>query len=106
MDFLIQTVKGKVRHDFSFTLLESIEYQKWIGKNYKGTVVFTDGPKMPNYIPVGSQICMNTPTGAKMAKCEMMQNNPSWQIEENEFPLAFNMSPTLEPLIELAYRLR
>lgn len=59
-----------------------------------------------NYVPLGSQICMNTPTGAKMAKCEMMQNNPSWQIEEDECPLAFNMSLTSETLTELALRLR
>ena len=33
MDFLIQTIKGKVTHDFSFTLLEAIQYQNWYNNN-------------------------------------------------------------------------
>ena len=33
MHFIIQTVSGKVVHDFSFTLLQSIEYLKWKNNN-------------------------------------------------------------------------
>lgn len=55
MKFLIQTIDGKVRHDFSFTLLESIEYQNWLrgGKSFKA--YFTDIPTRPDdLIPIGS----------------------------------------------------
>jgi hypothetical protein len=33
MNFLIQTIDGRVKHDFTFTLLDSIEYHNW-KKNY------------------------------------------------------------------------
>jgi hypothetical protein len=54
MKFLIQTIDGKVKHDFSFTLLESIEYQNWIRNNKTFEVHFTDEQTMPNVIPIGS----------------------------------------------------
>lgn len=54
MNFLIQTINGKVKHDFSFTLLESIEYQNWLRNDNSFGVCFTDEHIMPNYIPVGS----------------------------------------------------
>lgn len=53
MKFLIQTIDGQIKHDFSFTLLESINYHNWLGKtiiNYK----LTDDAPIPNYIPIGS----------------------------------------------------
>ena len=53
MKFLIQTIEGKVRHDFSFTLLESIQFHKWLGNN-EFTVEFTDEKTLPNCIPIGS----------------------------------------------------
>jgi hypothetical protein len=31
-NFLIQTIDGQVRHDFSFALMESIDYQNWLHK--------------------------------------------------------------------------
>jgi len=54
MKYLIQTINGKVKHDFSFTLLESIEFQNWLRNDNSFEVCFTDEPTMPNYIPIGS----------------------------------------------------
>jgi hypothetical protein len=54
MKFLIQTINGKVKHDFSFTLLESIEFQNWLRNDKSFEACFTDEPTMPNYIPIGS----------------------------------------------------
>lgn len=54
MKFLIQTINGKVKHDFSFTLLESIEFQNWLRNDKSFEVCFTDEATMPNYIPIGS----------------------------------------------------
>lgn len=57
MKFLIQTQKGQIIHDFSFTLVESLKYQNW----YMGTKdfqpIFTDNPcpeRRPDVIPCGS----------------------------------------------------
>lgn len=33
MRFLIQTMDGEIKHDFAFTLIESIRYQKWAGSD-------------------------------------------------------------------------
>lgn len=52
MKFLIQTIEGKIRHDFSFTLIESIDYQKWLKRDIE--FLYTDGKLYPDYIPVGS----------------------------------------------------
>jgi len=54
MKYLIQTINGKVKHDFSFTLLESIDFQNWLRNDKSFEVCFTDEPTMPNYIPIGS----------------------------------------------------
>lgn len=54
MKFLIQTINGKVKHDFSFTLLESIEFQNWLRNDKSFEVCFTDETTIPNYIPIGS----------------------------------------------------
>lgn len=53
--FLIQTINGEVRHDFSFTLLEAIRYHNWLNNstNYFD-VRFTDGDMFPDHIPIGS----------------------------------------------------
>jgi hypothetical protein len=53
MNFLIQTINGEVKYDFSFTLLQSIEYQNWLTPDsisYK----LSDDFNEPNYIPIGS----------------------------------------------------
>lgn len=58
MKFLIQTFEGEIRHDFSFTLLESIRYNNWLTENSDNSTPMeyklTDGELYENYIPVGS----------------------------------------------------
>jgi len=61
MKFLIQKIDGEIKHDFSFTLLESIRYQNWLhdDKNYikYKTIEFKDDcfkSHMNAYIPIGS----------------------------------------------------
>ena len=54
MKYLIQTIEDRVRHDFSFKLLESIDYQNWIRKDNCFKVYFSDEPKVPDCIPIGS----------------------------------------------------
>lgn len=57
MKFLIQTYDGKITHDFSFTLLESLRYQNWYTKSDEFQTIFTDDgrPKrMDGVIPCGS----------------------------------------------------
>lgn len=65
MKFLIQKIDNEIRHDFSFTLLESIRYQKWasgddadvqvkyINSNTNDDVWFFK-PFHQHYIPIGS----------------------------------------------------
>ena len=57
MNFLIQTIEGEIKHDFSFTLLEAIRYQNWIN-NDQGCTYLLINEKMPAFrkdgIPVGS----------------------------------------------------
>lgn len=57
-NFLIQTIKGQIRHDFSFALIEAIEFQNW---RNKGThdYVFADledefDKSYDEYIPSGT----------------------------------------------------
>jgi hypothetical protein len=65
MRFLIQKIDKEVRHDFSFTLLESIRYQKWLQGDDADVVLkyinckANDGvwffkPFHEHYVPVGS----------------------------------------------------
>ena len=54
MNFLIQTVNGKVRHDFSFTLIESIEYQNWLSNSVSFSAKFTNETTAPGFVPIGS----------------------------------------------------
>ena len=54
MKFLIQTFDNKIKHDFSFTLLESIEYQNWLNGDKIFNAYLTDNSMFPNYIPIGS----------------------------------------------------
>lgn len=56
MKFLIQKINRKVKHDFSLSLIDSIEYQKFMNtSNHK--VKFSNYfifDKYPRYIPIGS----------------------------------------------------
>ena len=65
MRFLIQKIDREIRHDFSFTLLESIRFQQWLQKEYADITVryvnckANDGiwffkPFHEHYVPVGS----------------------------------------------------
>jgi len=64
MKFLIQKIDGSVRHDFTFTLLESIRYNNWYAGNIIMKYVFFNThenqerfifkPIHKNYIPIGS----------------------------------------------------
>jgi len=63
MKFLIQKIDHRMKHDFSFTLLESIEYQNWLQKDKKAmSAKFIDydyknwwfKPFHEHYVPVGS----------------------------------------------------
>ncbi|MFH1004725.1 MAG: ATP-grasp domain-containing protein [Bacteroidota bacterium] len=57
MNFLIQTIEGEVRHDFSFVLLESIKYQNWRTESKDFHAFFSDEEypvPITNCIPSGS----------------------------------------------------
>lgn len=64
MKFLIQKIDGRIQHDFSFTLLKSIEYMQWVRNDPKAVKVkyyhceyngdFGFKPFHVNYVPVGS----------------------------------------------------
>jgi len=54
MNFLIQTINGQIKHDFSFTLIESCEYQNWLRNEKQFICNFTDEKIMPDCIPIGS----------------------------------------------------
>lgn len=61
MNFLIQTIDGEIKHDFSFSLIESIRYKNWYNRTdeykYK-TIDFTKDSDLSllerDYIPVGA----------------------------------------------------
>jgi len=52
--FLIQTINGEVKHDFSFTLLESISYHNWLNNNYDMKYNLSEHINYEGYIPIGS----------------------------------------------------
>lgn len=63
MKFLIQKIDKEIRHDFSFTLLESIRYQNWLNFNKNNIgVKYIDFDNNnwnfksfhKNYVPIGS----------------------------------------------------
>lgn len=69
MKFLIQKIDKEIRHDFSFTLLESIRFQQWLSNSNDTKVKYLDyiettdpdniypiqwKPMHRNYVPVGS----------------------------------------------------
>lgn len=52
--FLIQTIDNKVKHDFSFQLLEAIEYQNWYYNEKRYDVILSENCDIENCIPVGA----------------------------------------------------
>ena len=54
MKFLIQTINGEIKHDFSFTLIESITYQNWLRGDNSFEYVLSDEITTPDCIPIGS----------------------------------------------------
>jgi hypothetical protein len=71
MKFLIQKVNGRIVHDFSFTLLRSIDFYNWLGNGNDINVKYLDtvcdenafdpvfdpiefNPFHKNYVPIGS----------------------------------------------------
>jgi hypothetical protein len=42
MKFLIQKINGEIRHDFAFTLLESLRFKKWLSPEDKIVVKFAN----------------------------------------------------------------
>lgn len=61
MKFLIQKIDGELRHDFAFTLLESIRFNNWLGRKMSYRFIDTKNGYYPkflplhkNYIPIGS----------------------------------------------------
>jgi len=53
MHFAIQTIDGKILHDFSFTLLEAIRYHNWSGNEVTSTFYYND-TLASSGTPVGS----------------------------------------------------
>ncbi|MEE4013809.1 hypothetical protein V1T76_17200 [Roseibium sp. FZY0029] len=47
---------------------------------------------------IGESICLKSPTGLRMATCEMVLNNTSWQISNAPCPLTQNQSPASDSL--------
>ena len=55
MIFLIQTIDGKVVHDFSIKLLEAIKYHKWLDSTCDMKYVLSnDCILIPGFCPIGS----------------------------------------------------
>jgi hypothetical protein len=65
--FLVQTINGQVKHDFSFGLLEAIDYYKWYygNKNLQYNYILSDNPERPKlndfqYYPLDEVIPIGT----------------------------------------------
>jgi hypothetical protein len=54
MKFLIQTIDGIIKHDFSKSLIEAIKYQCWYQKSRVHSYLLTDDLMPPGLIPIGS----------------------------------------------------
>lgn len=52
--FLIQTIDNKIKHDFSFQLLEAIDYQNWYYNEKRYDVILSKNCDIENCIPVGA----------------------------------------------------
>ena len=54
MKFLIQTIGGNIRHDFSFTLIEAIHYYEWLYPGGEYEVVLSQEEGIGGFVPIGS----------------------------------------------------
>lgn len=54
MKFLIQTISGKIRHDFTFTLIKAIEYQNWTKNSMDFELAEKSEYIIDGFIPIGS----------------------------------------------------
>lgn len=54
MKFLIQTLNGRVKYDFAFTLMESVDFLRWFRNDKEIDFVLTDGDLIEGYIPIGN----------------------------------------------------
>lgn len=51
-----------------------------------------------NDITEGDTICMSTPSGTQMARCERVLNNTSWKMLGTECPTAQLEQPTIQSI--------
>jgi hypothetical protein len=56
MKFLIQKINGEIRHDFAFTLLESIRFKNWLSRNDKKDKIKVKFIEYSDEIPEPSDI--------------------------------------------------
>jgi len=55
MIFLIQTIDGKIKHDFSFTLIESCDHQNWYNNDIVCQYIFSEQVTADSsLIPIGT----------------------------------------------------
>lgn len=55
INFLIQTVKGVVEHDFCRGLIDGLKYQDWLENGLEYTISYSDLPQITgDLIPIGS----------------------------------------------------
>jgi hypothetical protein len=77
MKFIVQKIDGEIRHDFAFTLLESIRYRNWLRRNTGDEIVveynYTNGEKdSPIYFKSSHKDCV--PIGSvEFVKAHLMQ---------------------------------
>ncbi|MEM7301074.1 MAG: hypothetical protein AAF468_08325 [Pseudomonadota bacterium] len=54
------------------------------------------------YVEEGQTVCMKTPTGMSLARCERVLNNTSWKILQNGCPAAkLDVEPPHTPIGKL-----
>ena len=89
MKFLIQTYGGKVTHDFSFTLLESLRYHNWLERTKDFKAKLTDNPRpefIEGVVPCGSVEFVTYYIGEAYGKHILPRNIPP-ELMGEEFTL-------------------
>jgi hypothetical protein len=54
MKYLIQTIGGEIKHDFSFHLIDAIRYQNWYAREEIHSIYLSDSETPAGYIPIGT----------------------------------------------------